>query len=228
MKHLRLLGLALVAMLAVGATVMAVAASAELALPQLLGEVGNPKAFEGKSVGEPKLEDANGNIVNCKAATGSGTQETDTLGIFHITFTGCKTELTGACTSSGDASESILTLGSFHYVLDTLGSAEESVAILFLIKEVTFECSVFAKNKVKGELLCLIQKPLVSAKSHEFRCASKGGKGEQEDLNYWNDKGEKIEKVHLESSLNGGAFVHSQEDANATVEFKEAVKFEND
>jgi hypothetical protein len=229
MKRIRLLGLALVALMALSSAIAATA-SAELALPQLLAQPANSK-FTGKSTGTVKLEDEKGNIVECEKATGEGTQETDTLGKFHITFEKCKSPVLGECKTVSDKKAGIiLSEGVFHFVLDILGEPEESVAILFLPVETEFECSLFAKNKVRGELLCLILKPLVSSTTHEFHCEPKagGGKGEQADLFFWNDAGEKIGPVHLESALNGTTFVRSSQAALSTIVFPIPVKFEND
>jgi hypothetical protein len=226
MKHFKLLGVALMAVFAIGAMLASTGASA-LTLPALL-PIAENKSFTGANVGAPKLESKAGSVIECKTATATGAQETDTLGTFHITFEGCETAIVGKCTSTGDAEGSILTLGSFHYVLDTLSTSETSVAVLFLPGITKFECTKFVKNEVKGELVCPLTKPLVSSKTHEFTCAKGSTAGSQAVKKYYNDGGTLVE-AKLESALNGGTFEESNEQATATTTFtNKAVAFEND
>ncbi|HEY1832895.1 MAG TPA: hypothetical protein VGG08_00550 [Solirubrobacteraceae bacterium] len=230
MKHYRPLRLALVTLMALGSAFVTASASAELALPQLLAQKANER-FTAKNTGAVRLEDEKGNMIECEGIKGEGTQETDTLGKFHIQIEKCKSPLLGECKTVADKKTGIiLSEGTFHYVLDILGEPEESVAVLFEPVETVFECTLFAKNTLKGKLLCLILKPLVPSTTHEFHCVPKagGGKGEQGDLFYWNDAGEKLGPVHLEFALNGSAFVRASLAWLSTIVFPIPVKFEND
>jgi len=228
MKHFRLLGVAMLAVFALGATL----ASSAFALPELLGSKAFPQTFTGKNDAEkPELVTAK-HTVSCKAAAAEGTQETDTLGKFHISFTGCTSSFGSTCTSSGDKSEEILTLGSFHYVLDEKSAADD-VAILFLIGQgtepaTTFTCEAFGvkeKAEVKGTLLCLLLVPLESKATHLFHCT--GSKGVSGDKEYLNDENKAV-KALLLTKVGSGAFEESNEVALAEVTFKEAVAFMNE
>jgi hypothetical protein len=228
MKHFRLLGLAMLAVFALGATL----SSSAFALPELLGANAFPQTFTDKTdANNPTLETAN-HKVTCEKATSTGTQETDTLGKFHISFTKCTSTLNSVCTSTGDASGEILTLGSFHYVLDEKSGIED-VAILFLIGQgteaaTTFTCEAFGIKEaveVKGTLLCLILLPLKSEPTHLFHCT--GSKGVPGDKEYLNDENKSV-KALLLTKVGGGVFEESNEVALAEVTFKEAVAFMNE
>jgi hypothetical protein len=222
MKRFRLIGLALVAVFAFGAVLSASA----FALPEALPFTSGTKAFTGKlDSGEAVLESAGANQVKCKAANGAGGLETDTLGTFKITFETCALTILGkteTCTGSGDATGAILSEGSFHYVFDALGTGEAlGVAVLYLPKETSFECGAFVKNKVKGDVLCLLLTPLTSSLTHLFHCTKGATAGTQATTTFWNDNGTEV-KAKLESSLDGGSFEASNEQALATVTTKEA------
>lgn len=219
MKRFRMLGLALMAVFALGAVLSASA----FALPELLPQKAGT-AFTGASVAGSEPELVGPATVECKAATATGVQTNDTSGTFHISFTGCKA-LGFACKGSeaSDGSGVILTLGSFDYVYDTL-TPTLGVAVLFLPTETSFECTALAKIKVKGEVLCLILEPTVSKTEHQFHCLAEGKK--QLEKTWWNDAGT-AQTAELTSSLNGGAFSESSEIALAVVTFPAAVAFEN-
>jgi hypothetical protein len=225
MKRFRLFGLVVVALVALAAAVTSTGASA-LTLPALLPIATGGVAFTDESDAANPTLNTPAHTVTCESAQSTGFQETDTLGTFHITFLGCETAILGKCTSSGDTEGQILTLGSFHYVLDTLGSSEISVAVLFLTAPTTFSCTKLASIVTKGTLVCLILTPLVKSKTHLFHCTQSSA-GVQEDKHYYNDNGTLVE-TKLETSFNGGAEESSSEVALAAVFFKEAVAFEND
>ncbi len=222
MKHVRLLGAALLAVLAVGAAF----ASAAFALPEML-----PRGpFTGKSPegSVPTLESLSGTKIECAKAKGSGEEKTDSLGTFSIDFEGCKTPsfFNVACNTKGDASGVILSTGEYHYVYDV--AKKGGVAVLFLPNETTIECSTFLKTIVKSEsanggLVCLIPNPTTKALKHTFKC--EGAKGDQTEKTYFNDKEESV-KAQLVCSLNGGAFEPCAEIASGENTYKEANAFE--
>jgi hypothetical protein len=223
MKRFRLLGLALLAVFALGALM---AASASAALPELLGNQAFPKSWTGKSVGTTELLTVGGAaVISCNAATADGEQLTDTLGDYHLHFTECKLVGAGPCSSEGDNSGVILTLGEYHYVDDFLGTpATLGVAILFLV-DTHFICTPpGVLILVKGHVLCLILKPLESNVTHEFHCKETSGKSE--DKHWWNDAGVE-ETALLLSNANEGPFEESAELALGTVTFTEKVAFMN-
>jgi len=222
MKHFRLLGLAMLAAFALDATL----ASSTFALPELLGSKAFPQTFEGKNdAAAPKLETAK-DIFGCKAMTAEGIQETDTLGKFHRSFTGCTSSSGEKCMSPGDKSEEILTLGSFHYVLDEKSEAND---VAVLTEEVTiFECELVGikeKVEIKGTLLCLVLVPLESKATHLFHCT--GSKGVSGDKEYLNDESKAV-KALLLTKVGSGAFEESNEVVLDEITFKEAVAFMNE
>jgi hypothetical protein len=81
------------------------------------------------------VEQANGDIFDGTAAVATGTEEVKKpLGLVHITFATCTAPLGVRCTGLGDLAETILALGSWHLVCDTLGATlgQAGIAYLFL------------------------------------------------------------------------------------------------
>jgi hypothetical protein len=233
MKRFRLIGLALVAVFALGAVLSASA----FALPEVLPFGTGTKAFTGKlDSGEAVLESKSGNQVKCKKAEGSGGLETETLGTFKINFEECSLTVlgvnhtcTGTNTSTADNTGVILSEGSFHYVFDTLGTGETlGVAVLFLPKETTFECGAFVKNVVKGDVACLVLTPLTSSVTHLFHCTKGANAGSTGDPQFYNDGGTVVKAQLLSELDSGGTFEESNEQALATVTTREASALMNE
>jgi hypothetical protein len=224
MRYLRLFGVALVALCALGA-VMAVSASA---LPTVLPE--SLKGYTGKNQGNTKLE-KQGAIatVECKAAKGEGTLEANHhLGLYHITFEKCEGG-GGACTGLGDAAGSILSLGSYHLVYDTLKAtlAEAGVAILFLVDNVHFVCNtligeVLVVVALGGMVLCLIVHPTELTKVFLFEC-NEGAKDHPAETKYYNEAGTLVSISPLLSSENEGANTEGAQVGFGTTEYSEAA-----
>jgi len=196
MKALRLLGL-LVGVFAV----MSVMASPAFALPE-----GLPKqTLTGKNVGNATIETGAGSQIICEEASGELTPSNNALGLFHVHFLKCGTNLGGTCTGLGDTS-GILVLGEYHIVWDKLAPTL-GVAILFLIEHVHWTCNPLGINTLLlalGSVICLILTPTISSVTHEFHCTRTATKGEQEELHYWNDAG--VEQLaNLKASVNEGA-----------------------
>jgi hypothetical protein len=224
MKHLRLFGVALVALVALGA-VMAVSASAlPTILPTTITE------YTGKSIGETKLSRQGGLAeVSCTKATGKGTVEANGhLGLFAITFEKCKAA-GGPCTGLGSAAEDIVSEGSYHLVFDTLGATlgAAGVALLFLPGAVHFICTVPIIGEVLdvvnagGMVLCLIANPTALTKVFEFVCKGKGGK--PEGTKYYNEGGTLVSIVPLKSSEMEGTASEGAQSGTATTEYSEAA-----
>jgi hypothetical protein len=176
MKRFRLLGLLLVAVFAAALVMSAAAAANEtpLNLPFKVGE-----AFTGKSEGEPKFISSSGTLV-CKEGISLLAENTiesnlPPLGKFQIRFSGCKDEATGAtCTGLGETAGTILYGGTWHLVWDEKGTFELTVALLFLIAPVHYNCTALVLFKVEGELLCLELKPTELSKTHSYHCIANG------------------------------------------------------
>ena len=222
MRQVKLLGLMLVAVFAVTVAFSATAFALPSILPELVQE------YTGKAPGTTLLQVLGGALeVECTGATGSGTTEKSTpLGSFHITFGGCKTKPLGlTCTTAGDNAGTILSLGIYHLVFDTL-TPTLGVAILFLVSpNTTFVCGS-VKEEVKGELLCLQPKFAEESKTHTFACVSKSS-GEPSERTYWNAAGTKVEltaETELLTSVNGGTFTMSMQNGEGSIVTPTAVK----
>ena len=149
MQRLKILGVALMAVFALGAFVSATASAAVVVLPE------EAITYKGES-GKGTLEALKSiSVVSCTKDKSEGTFEaTKPLGTFHIDFEGCKASI-AACTGLGEAKEVILTLGTTHLVFDTLAAklSENGVGVLFLVEPTHFEClgKLFV---VSGQVLC--------------------------------------------------------------------------
>lgn len=113
MKRIRLMGLALLALFALG---ILVASSASAELPEILPvpTVEKPAKFTSEA-GEVELETTVGTRVTCKKAKNKGEFDTQDEGFVLVDFEGCKDE--GAnCNSPGDAAGVILTFGNMEAV----------------------------------------------------------------------------------------------------------------
>jgi hypothetical protein len=182
------LGLAILALFAVGAVA---SASASAALPQVLvgGKVG-AATFDGKSTGAPKLETLAGKFVECeKSASTTEIGADGESGTFHVTFSGkchtVKSGVTAECTGLGDATKGTsLALGTIKFVYDKLGTLTELgvAAHLTLEPTVHLECEAFGIKSLialKGDLLCLI-KPINTLEiKSEISCKQKTGDAEE-------------------------------------------------
>jgi hypothetical protein len=131
------------------------------------------------------------------------------LGTFHLHFLKCKATLGGVtanCSTAGDATEIILTLGAFHLVYDVLTPAL-GVAVLFEPEETTIECSALIKIKFKGTWLCLItpiNKKVKTTEKYTVIC-EESTKGDPKEATYFNDAGSTV-TTSLLFSFNGGSF----------------------
>jgi len=224
--RLKILGLALMSVLALS---VIASATASAALPTVLnegGEVAAPK-FEGTS-GETEFAKLNKKAVNCTASTAEGQFEKGKpLGLFHIHFTGC-TSGGGACTGEGDVEKQILVLGTFHIVYDKLLSEGSlGAAILFLIPRFHFTCIVAGLKVlilVQGEVLCLLKPINMLAKHFEVVCEQKE-KGDPGEATYWNDEGKAIDiKEGLLGEENTGKFEMSSESGTGLILTAESVE----
>jgi hypothetical protein len=218
MRQVRLLGLVLMAIFALGVTLSAMA-SAELNITNL-PETNTGKNWKGKNdEAKPQLVGLNA-TVTCEKATATGTEEkAHPLGLFHITFGECSAVVGGlkvTCTGLGEAAGVILSLGTWHLVYDQI-SPELLTATLFLPELTHFSCSVLLVE-VKGELLCLDLEPTTKKLSHLFHCHQK--EALQLETKYWTDQEptKEVTKAELLCSENHGEFKHCAELALGLVE----------
>jgi hypothetical protein len=151
MSRFKVIGAALMAILALSAFAVAMASAAEPT--KMLPSAG--VTFTAKS-GPGTLLTIGGSEVKCTSSLGSGTIDTTNLGNFHTEFSGCKAELKGfkpTCTGEGDSSGKILLLGTFHYWLATLGKALVG-ALVFLIAQFHFTCELLGQKQLIIVLGC--------------------------------------------------------------------------
>jgi hypothetical protein len=229
MRQAKLLGLAFAAVFALAG--MALSSVASGAAIKILPESGVEKKFTGET------DEANPQLVGlfatvtCAKATATGTEEANgkPLGLFHITFSGCKAKfgVNVPCTGLGEAKEVILTLGTWHLVFDQL-KPELLAGMLFLPEPVHFECSTVPVTLilVHGELLCLDLEPTSQKTSHLFHCHQK--EALQLDKVWWDDKGEGKESTsELKCAVNEGPLEHCAELALGLVLHEAALFADN-
>jgi hypothetical protein len=207
---MRYLGLfcAVLCVCAVGA----VMASSAFALPTLLiGPEEGGFTWTGKEIGKVETEIKSGGQIICQSATAEGTVEAKKpLGAYHSDGRDCT--LSGnLCTGTGDEMGTILGLGSWHLVYDTLvaGLAGSGVAVLSLGSAVKFECdgSLFKiEVKAGGMTLCLVLNPTALTKTFELHCNRRAGGFGPEETKYDNASGTWVSITPTEASVNGSAF----------------------
>jgi len=146
MNKMRMLGLALLAIFALGA-IAAMSASAALPVGLPVATQANPVKFSDKS-GPGSFDGAS--EVSCRTDTSSGEFLSTSLGNFSVLFERCEASRI-ACTTlgTGQTSGTIRTTGEFHLVYLRRGTPP-TVGIAFLINEVHFECSSLVLVRVRG------------------------------------------------------------------------------
>jgi len=169
MKQLRQMGLALIAVLALGAVVAATASAAEAGLLYLPGEEG-AMVFTG--TGGVGTLTAGANTITCEKttakATSTQTKEHVTSGTVNVTFNLCKEkkgESKLACNTEGAAKEEIVTSGTFT-LFNALDRATKKVLEpgigVTLSKTLVIKCGV-GIVEVKGTTLGLITEVSLTA-----------------------------------------------------------------
>jgi hypothetical protein len=232
MKRVRLLGLALMAVFALGVAAAATASAAPGIL--FLEKESAPVEFTGTS-GAGELKTPAGTI-KCTANTDSGTIGTTgethpNLGTATITFTGCKekkVETLLACSSENakgekDAKETILLKGDLHVVelLNAKNELEAGVAVI-LLETLLLNCGG-GKVEVRGAAFGLVLASLtadVTAATLDFVAA-----GETCDTSDTLCK-EIKEKFPLEGNFSG-KFEKAEEITEAKVTFNKMVLFDD-
>jgi hypothetical protein len=167
MKRMRIIGLALVALLAVSAVTVA---SASAALPELLNKEGKElakKTVTTTDTAVSTLENTAKETVTCSTSSSTGTASgTKNLVNAVVTFNGCKSSLGGACSNAG--AEEIVTNkleGQIGYIepktnkevgLDlwpASRTAAEKEKHEFKAIFVKFTCGTFAGDEVRGGVI---------------------------------------------------------------------------
>jgi len=225
MQRLKVIGLALVAVLAITAVASATASAAK---PEFVF-TGTEKGFTGKQVGEGFLETTGGTQVKCTAGTSSGEIEgasgSNKVTKTVVTFTGC-TSSGFECHSPGQASGVIQTKelkGQLGYI----SSPEKTVGLDLEPKEgeffVEFTCLGFLTSKVKGQVIGKLTPVNKEVKTTEhFTLTYKQTKGVQE-LTELEIEGVKDTGDILKSSLNGNPEEQSGEQSTQELTPKTTV-----
>lgn len=204
MQRRTIIGMAIIAVLALSAIASAGASAAEPNVT-LLGTETFPVTFSGTS-GKGVLETVAGTTVKCEKDKSSGSITSATAGTSKITFEECKSS-GFACNTTGQGSGIIVSEGTTKLVYDALTTL--GVALLMTVKETVFECTAFVKVKVKGTILILINP--INKETTAFELIVKQSKGVPADNKYWEGGVEK--KPKLESSIDGGAFEESADES---------------
>ena len=240
MKRTKIIGLALVAVFAL--TAVAASAASAATLPFIEGQTTKAeyKGTVPTAGGTGTLETANGNTVKCTKSSSTGTAESEKkVKKVVVTFEGCEATIGGIkakCNTAGEVAGKIVTkelegeLGYINKATPSVGldlwpasrTAEEKTKHTFNALFVEFECTGFAKSKVRGSIIGELT-PVNGAAGKTLTLTYKKGAAKGEQLI------KKMETVEggvedvLESSLNNGAFEKSNEETTNTVTFAENV-----
>jgi hypothetical protein len=217
MQRFRILGIALMTVFVLGAVVSATASAVGVEVLPL----GKEEKWTGEG-GKGSLEVLKkSEFIVCLKHNAEGTFEANKpLGKFHIDFEDCKSSVLGAtCTGLGEASGTILTLGTVHMVFDKLGTGGElGVGVLFLVEATHFTC-VIPLIIVEGQVLCLIKPINTIVKHWEIVCSKGKESGDPGETLYWNETGTEVKMGEelLLSKENEGAGVMSSENTTALI-----------
>jgi hypothetical protein len=175
MRHLKVLGVALIAMFAFGLT----ATSAFATLPDLSVLLGGSfpihMQFNDNGTTVTKLNDTSGNVTEGKGVLILLLQSVlSSLGEFEALFLNVKNK-TKPCEQEGEKNkEEILTKGTYHLVYPSLTPL--TLGIAFLVEPVAFNCEK-VKVKVQGCALGQITDPLTASQDVELATGTLLGDG---------------------------------------------------
>ncbi len=224
MRHLKILGVALVAMFAFGIT-----ATSAFALPDISIALGGAYPihlnFADNGLTLSKLNDTAGNQLSGKgllllflisALSALGTFDALFL---HVLQVSKKIE----CHSAGDKEGEVLVSGEFHVTWLTLAKKEGEKlvtdltnGILYLFNELEIICGA-VKVKVRGSVLSTLKEPKTETEEVTELCGKLEGNGKGKNtLTEWeNDKGEKVKAI-LEDNF-GTGFVQTAEEVGEEI-----------
>jgi hypothetical protein len=232
MYRLKVFAVALMGVVVLSGFVSAIASAA---LPVILNkakEVAGAVKFDGATVSTTTLSILKSSLnIKCGETKTEGELEgKKPLGPFHLHFTKCTTNIGGTCTGLGDETGSILVLGIYHIVYDTLSPALGG-AVLFLIEPtVHFSCTVAGITKlllVKGEYLCLLTPINSLATTFTSKCEATSTAGDPKEVVYWNEAGTEvnIKEGLLCSENDGTSFEMSSEEGSLGITYSEQVEW---
>lgn len=221
MTRVRMLGLALVAALAVTAVAVSSASAATCSTkPCFTGPY--PNTFTSKS-GAGTLETVGGTKVKCSSDSTEGGEITGekTDKVKSVVFKGC--ESSGfKCSTSGAASGEIKT-SELESTLGYINKSTKEVGIELKPKGggnfATFECTAFVKVTVKGSVIAVITPINTETTKYTLKFTQTKGKQTPQNL-------EGQSKDTLESSVDGGAFEESGEETSDELTLAKTAKIE--
>jgi predicted dehydrogenase len=238
-RGIKLVGMAVVAVLALGLVGVASASATALIHFSSTG------SFSGKG-GEAKLETSNGKLVTCKKGTAKGNVTSEEHGTVLIEFEECTTKVsivTAKCTTT-ESKKTVGTEGNIHVLaLILLGSdtapPEDKPAVLIQPENssgasipTTFSCSALgqtAELTVEGSVIGLVKNTTTSGKKTIELSLAKGSKtGEQQDKHFWDESETGIENFLTTTSEGAEKFtkLESSEEATATLESANEIQIE--
>ena len=208
MKRLKVLGLFIMAVSMLGATVAASSASAaEMKNPEFTVQSnGTSTSGPGTLFGPAEIK--------CLDDTDKTTAINKKEGTISIDFLDC-TSLGEECHSLGDKTGTILTGGKYLLVLLDINGKDQR-GILITIEPLHIECKFLSVLAVvTGTVLGLIEAKAGTKKEFIIKIRAKGAK-EQEVKEYLNEKEEKV-KAGLKTSTNEGTASESGEEAGEDI-----------
>ncbi len=193
MKHLKTMGLVVVALFAVSAFAVATASAA---LPELVSEGKELPAktpFKSKS-GKSTLETKSGEKVSCTGDTNTGEITGPKTDVATVTFTGCSAFGILKCSTTGAKAGEII-LKAISKLVYISKAAHEAGLDLELEKELTIECTSSEKLKVRGSTIGVLTP--VGEPAHEKLTLTfaQSSKGVQKPTEYENESGGKVTDI---------------------------------
>ncbi len=197
MKRLRLFGLLVVSLSALGAVVSSAASGVTMVLPSFSVATSGTSSSGPGTVFAPTL-------IECRKDRGLFGAVSKSLGTYAITFEKCET-LGSRCRSLGQAagSDTVVSTGEYHLVLETLGGRDVRL-IWFLVSTLHFECEILGTTLIviSGTVLGSIEAKGTNRK--EFLITARATSRAQEITSYENDNGTLVAATGLSEAVNEG------------------------
>ncbi|MFI5091170.1 MAG: hypothetical protein ACHP7P_14040 [Terriglobales bacterium] len=216
MRHLKVLGVALVAIFALGLT--ATSALAEITLPDVHILEGTEKYplhlnFADNGLTPTALHAAAGGVLEGKGVSIlTLTNELSALGLFSATFLNVTNAAKEKCNTAGDVAGEVLSSGEFHIVPVNLTTLQFGVA--FLATEIAIKCGLTTIH-IKGCVLSTLE----VANESEVKAIKGALEGDKKGKNtltkYIDDLGEPLECILLSDF--GTGFKQSSEEVGEAV-----------
>ncbi len=220
-RRLRLFGLLVVALSALGAVVSSAAFGVTMVLPSFSALTsGTSSSGPGTLFGATEIK--------CRRDKDLFGAVSKSLGTYDITLEECRT-LGSNCRSLGQAvgSGSIVSTGEYHLVLETLGGRDLRL-IWFLVSALHVECEILGTTLIvlSGNVLGSIEATGTNRK--EFLFHVRATRTAQEITSYENDSGTLVAAGGLLAAVNEGTARASFEEMGTDVMFTErATVLEN-